>query len=197
MSTETLDHDMDFTDAQQSEADKRLYVTFFKDAVKNAAASVEAGRPIFEERDFIKIITPGSRDSMVAPVREGDSYTERFPAQWSRYKRNQDQNVSGTPLSQLPWMTVSQVAEFNAVGCKTAEQLVGMADAMAGKFMGFHQIKQRTQAYLDAAKDAAPALKLQAELEKRDAQIAQLQAQVAAMVAAKTSEQSAKVTPKG
>jgi hypothetical protein len=185
MSTETLDHAMDFTDNQQAEADKRLFVVFFKDAVKNAAASTEAGRPIFEERDFIRIITPGSRDSFVERVREGDQYTQRFPTQWARYKQNLDQTVTGTPLSQVPWLSIAQVAEFNAVGCKTVEQLVGMADAMAGKFMGFHQIKQRAQVYLDAAKEAAPALKLQAELEKRDEQIAQLQAQMATMMAAK------------
>lgn len=196
MSTETLDHAMDFTDAQQSEADRRLFVTFFKDAIKNVTASVEAGRPIFEERDFIRIVTPGSRDSVVARVREGDQYTMRFPTQWARYKQNLDQAVSGTPLSQVPWMSVAQVAEFNAVGCKTVEQLVGMSDAMASRFMGFHGVKNRLQAYLDAAKDAAPALKLQAELEKRDDQIAELKTMLEAMQATKKAEAQAKVTPK-
>jgi hypothetical protein len=93
-------------------------------------------------------------------------------------------------------MTVGQVAEFAAVGCKTVEQLVGMPDNLSQKFMGHHQIKQRAQVYLDAAKEAAPALKLQAELEKRDQQIAELKATVDAMMATKKAEQTAKVPAK-
>ena len=107
-----------------------------------------------------------------------------------------DQNVSGTPLSALTWLTQSQIAEYNALGCRTVEQLVGMSDSMASKFMGFHQIKQRAENFLSAANDAAPMLKMQAELEKRDEQIAELKQTVEALVAAKKAEQAAKVPAK-
>ena len=197
MSTATLDHALDFEQGQQAEADKRLFVTFFRDALKHEQKSIEAGRPIFEEHDFIKIIAPGSRDSIVARVRPGDQYTHRFGQQYARFKANQDQSVSGTPLTMLPWMSTAQIAEFNAVGCKTVEQLVGMPDQLSQKFMGHHQIKQRCQTFLEAATSAAPALKLQAELERRDEQIAELKATVDAMVAAQKAQTSAKVTPKG
>ena len=192
MSTTTLDHEMNFQDGQQTEADKRLYVTFFKDAVKNEFKTIEAGRPIFDEFDFIRIITPGSRDSYVTKVRANDGYTMRFPQQWARYKQNQDQNVTGTPLSAVPWLTTAQIAEFNSVGCKTVEQLVGMSDSLSGKFMGHHQTKQRAQLFLDAANNAAPALKLQAELEKRDEEIAELRKMVEAM----QTQHAPKVAPK-
>lgn len=167
---EAIDFAMNFDDGQQSEADKRLLVIFHKDVVKNEVKSVEAGRPIFDEIDLVKIITPGSRDSFVGDATE--QYQERFPRQWARYKAGQDQNIgNGTPLNMLPWMTVAQVAEFKAVGCHTAEQLVGMADSVSQKFMGHLQLKQRAQAYLDTAKDVAPILKLNSELEKRDRQL--------------------------
>ena len=196
MSTATLDYDLNFQDNQQTEADKRLFVQFFKDAVKNEIKSKEAGRPIFDEHDFVRVITPGSRDTVITRVADGSDYALRFHAQWARYKAGQNQDVSGTPLSQLPWMSVGQVAEFAAVGCRTVEQLVGMPDNLSQKFMGHHQIKQRAQVYLDAAKEAAPALKLQAELEKRDMEIAELRSMIEAMQAAKKAEQSAKVVPK-
>jgi hypothetical protein len=182
MSTDVLDFAMNFDDNQQTEADKRLLVAFFKDTVKNEAKSIEAGRPIFDEIDLVKIITPGSRDSFVGDATE--QYQERFRAQWERYKAGKTQSVSGTPLNQLPWLSVSQIAEFNAVGCQTVEQLVGMPDAMSQKFMGHHAIKQKALAYLDAATNAAPMLKMQAELDKRDEQIKELQAQMAAVIAA-------------
>ena len=169
---EAIDFAMNFDDGQQSEADKRLLVMFYKDVVKNEVKSIEAGRPVFDEIDLVKIITPGSRDSFVGDATE--QYQERFPRQWARYKAGQDQNIgNGTPLNLLPWMTVAQVAEFKAVGCHTVEQLVGMSDAISQKFMGHLQIKQRAQAYLDAAKDAAPILRLNAEVERRDQQLAE------------------------
>jgi hypothetical protein len=188
MSTATIDFEMNFQDNQQSEADKRLYVHFYKDATKNEFKSREAGRPIFDEFDYVKVITPGSRDTIVTRVADGSDYARRFPAAWARYKAGQEQGESGTPLSQLPWMSVGQVAELSAVGCKTVEQLVGMPDVLSQKFMGHHQLKQRAQVYLEASKNAAPALKLQAELEKRDLQIAELQAQVATLVASKPQQ---------
>jgi len=194
MSTATLDYDLNFQDNQQTEADKRLFVQFFKDAVKNEIKSKEAGRPIFDEHDFVRVITPGSRDTVITRVADGSDYALRFHAQWARYKAGQNQDVSGTPLSQLPWMSVGQVAEFAAVGCRTVEQLVGMPDNLSQKFMGHHQLKQRARVYLDAAKEAAPALKLQAELEKRDLEIAELRTMIEAMSASKKAEQTAKVT---
>jgi hypothetical protein len=179
MSTSTLDHELNFQDNQQSEADKRLLVVFYTEAVRNESKSIEAGRAIFDDIDHIKIITPGSRDSFVTEVNQ--SYIERFPQQWARYKAKQDQHVSGTLLSEIPWMTKSQIAELEAVGCRTAEQLVGMPDSLSSKFMGHHQLKARVQTFLDAAHDAAPALKLQAELEKRDAEIAELRGMIQSM----------------
>lgn len=190
MSTDTLDFALNFEDSQQAEADKKLLVLFFRDTVKNESKSIEAGRPIFDEIDLVKIITPGSRDSFIGDATP--EYQARFAGQWARYKAGKDQMTSGTPLSQLPWMTSAQVAEFNAVGCQTVEQLVGMPDALSQKFMGHHQIKQKAQAYLDTAAGMAPTMKLQAELEKRDEMITQLQSQVDALVAAHKQAQQAK-----
>lgn len=181
MSTDTLDFTMNFEQNEQSEADKKLVVIFYRDTVKNEPKSVDAGRPIFDEFDFVKILTPGSRDTFTGDATP--QYQERFPMQWARYKQGREQQSSGTPLNQLPWMSIGQVAEYNALNVHTVEQLVNMPDVLAQKFMGMHGIKQRAQLYLDAAKDAAPTQKLQAELQKRDEQIAELQQVVQAMLA--------------
>jgi hypothetical protein len=182
MSTDVLDFAMNFEAAEQDEADKKLLVLFYRDTVKNEPKSIDAGRPIFDEIDLVKIITPGSRDSFVGDATE--QYQQRFPRQWARYKAGRDQNAgSGTPLNMLPWMSIGQLAEFAAVGCHTVEQLVGMPDAVSQKFMGHLQIKQRAQQYLDAAKESAPRLRLQAEVEKRDEENKQLTAANAALMA--------------
>lgn len=180
MSTETLDFAMNFDDGQQNEADKKLLVIFYRDVQKNETKSTEQGRPIFDEIDVVKIISPGQRDSFVGDATE--QYQQRFPQQWARYKAGREQgDGSGTPLNMLPWMSMSAVAEFKALNCHTIEQLVGMPDSVSQRFMGHHQIKQRAQAYLDAAKDSAPLLKLNAELQKRDEQLQQQNELIVAM----------------
>jgi hypothetical protein len=190
----TLDFAMNFEDNQQADADKKLFVIFYKDAIKNEFKSTEAGRPIFDELDLVKIMTPGSRDTFVGDATE--QYQKRFPDQWARYKAGQDQSMSGTPLNVLPWLSIAQIAEFKAMSCHTVEQLVSIPDNVSQKFMGYHGIKQRAQQYLDAAKDSAPLLKMEAELQKRDEQIAELKATVDAMMAAKKAENTAKVPAK-
>lgn len=185
---DTLDFAMNFEENQQSEADKRLFVVFYSGAEKNEAKSLEAGRPIFDDTDYIKILAPGSRDGFAGIATP--EYQARFPQQWARYKAGKDQQASGngTPLNQLHWMTPAQVAEYNALNCFTIEQLINLPDSVAHRFMGYHNTKQRATAYLEAMTNAAPAMKLQAALEQRDQQIAELQEQVKALVAAKAVE---------
>lgn len=172
-----------YDDQSIHEDDKRLFVQFYMEPVKNAVKSAAEGRPIFDEVPMVKIITPGSRDVMV--TRANAQYQQRFPRQWEAFQRNIAQTVDGTPLEQVPFLTVSQVAELKALNVLSLEQLAGLSDAVLHRFMGAQKMKQQAQTYLDAAKSAAPMTQLMAELEKRDAQIAALQQQVEQLVAAK------------
>ena len=83
MSTDVLDFAMNFEDAQQAEADKKLLVAFYKGLEKNEFKSIEAGRPIFDEMDLIKIITPGSRDSFVGLATEEYCWFEGYTWQYA------------------------------------------------------------------------------------------------------------------
>lgn len=188
MPTQEIDFAMNFEAAEQSEADKKLLVMFYKGTEKNERKSAEEGRPIFDEFDYVKILTPGSKDSFTGDATP--DYQQRFPQQWARYKAGQSQDMAGTPLNLLPWLGIGQIAELNAVGCHTVEHLAGMSDALSQRFMGHHQMKQRAQQYLDAAKGNAPLLKMEAELQKRDEQIAELKAMVEAQ--AKANKTTAK-----
>jgi ABC-type enterochelin transport system substrate-binding protein len=61
--------------------------------------------------------------------------------------------------------------------------------------MGHHAIKQRAAAYLAAAKENAPTLKMEAELKKRDETIAELQETVNALLAREKAANAAKTPP--
>lgn len=175
MPTPTFDDEV-YEDSSRFKDDNRLYVKFFREAVQNIPRSAEEGRPIFVEVDMVSIRTPGSRDVLV--TRASEEYQHRFPKQWDRYKRDQEQTVEGTPLKEVPWLTVGQIAELNGVFVTTLEQLAAMPDNLAQKFMGSHQLRQRAQAMIDAAKQGAPLSKMQEELKQRDLQIAGLQDQL-------------------
>ena len=153
--------------------DERLFVQFSMEPEHNVTKSNEAGRPVYDEIEYIRIQVPGDKDNVVFRT----AYPEdrrRFPKQYAAFKQNQETPVSGTPLSVLPFLSKAQVMEFAVVGVKTAEQLMGMSDANGQRFMGIQELKKRIGNFLEAAAGAAPALKLQAELEKRDGEIATL-----------------------
>lgn len=179
MSTPEIDFAMNFDQNQQAEADKKLLVVFYRDAVQNHFKTIEAGRPIFDDVDMIRIHTPGSRDTTVGIA--DYSYQQRFPKQWAQYKQGIEQTQSGTPLDVVPWLTKAQVAELAAVNVKSVEQLAAMPDSVSQKFMNHHELKRQAENFLAAAKDAAPMLKMQEELRKRDETIEQLKKSIAAL----------------
>lgn len=157
--------------------DSRLYVSFSKVPVLNEAKTQEAGRPIYDEEDQITTRIPGDRFfSSVEKVR--DSHKRRFPTQWAAYSNGQAQSQSGTPLEVWPQMTVSMVATLKASGVSTVEQLAEMTDGNGQAIMGFHDLKRKAVAFLEAAKGEAANNKLAAELSKRDEEIEALKLQM-------------------
>jgi hypothetical protein len=164
----------------QEEANSRLVVEFSLEPLKDEEKSAAEGRPIYVDHEWIKIRIPGDKDNNVSrAIRAGDK--ERFPQHWAAFQNKTKVVLEGTVLEEIPFLTKSQVLEFNGMGVRTAEQLVGMADSNTQKIMGYQSLKTRVNTYLEAAKGAAPALKLQAELEKRDAEIDMLKQMVATL----------------
>ena len=153
-----------FDQNREHEGDNRLFAVFYADTEVNAEKSLEAGRPIHDNVDLIKIIVPGQKDSMVSKATF--EYQQRFPKQWAQYKQNASQIGTGTPLSELAFLTRAQVADLKAINVHTAEQLAGMNDSTSHNLMGFHAIKDRARAYIEAAAGNAPILKLQAQIDE-------------------------------
>ncbi len=161
--------------------DARLHVEFHRKPVLNNFKSQEAGRAIYEEKDFVRIHIPGDKNNVVdRPVDAIDE--QRFADRLAKWRANQKQAVDGTPLSALPSMTPGKVAEYEYFNIKTVEQLAGASDSLGQKFMSFHADKQRAKAFIDVAKGNAPIEQMNAELAKRDAEIENLKAQMSALM---------------
>lgn len=163
--------------------DNKLYVQFYVRPVMNNFKSSEAGRPIFEEKEYIRIVIPGdSKTTVDCPA--DFSFQQRFPQQYDKFKRGLEQAVDGTPLEMWPQMTVGLCAELKAMNVSTVEQLASLDDGKAQRIMGSFDLRRRAQAFLDAAKGEAVNNKMAMELEKRDSEIALLKQQMEQLIEA-------------
>lgn len=153
--------------------DQNLYVRFFNHPKRDAEASVEAGRPIFHDTEYVSIMVPGDKTSIVerpADVRD----RERFPKHYAAFKNNDEEILDGTPLEAWPGLARSEVEELRYFNIRTVEQLANVSDVHAQKFLGINTLRRRAEAFLEASAGNAATEKLAAELEIRDNQIAAL-----------------------
>lgn len=162
--------------------DDKLYVEFMREPVMHPGKSREAGRAIYEERDFVRIHVPGDKTTVcVEPMHEINMF--RFRSRYEKWKAGQAEAVTGTPLSALPGMSPAKVEEYKFFKIVTIEQLAEANDQMGQKFMSFQGDKQRAKAFIEATKGNAPIEHMNNELQKRDAEIENLKSMVEALQA--------------
>ena len=190
-------------------ADARLQVRFYKRAVQQEQETMDAGRPIYKEFDFVHICVAGDT------LTEIDTYVLnnhklRFPIQWAQYQNRvgaDDQEVVGTPVSEWPIVSKSQAEELRALKFHTVEAIAGASDAQLQRMgmaagMSPYAFRDKAKAFLNLATNAAETDKreteinaLKEELAKKDletakikaetdAKLAQMQDQMAAILAA-------------
>ena len=182
-----IDRNMAFRSDGQKVAqmgDDKLYVNFYTRSVRNEAKSLEAGRAIFEEQTYINIKLPGDKHNDVNRV----AYPEdimRFPIHYERFRKNMEQ-VVGTPLTAVPFLTDPQVQEYKALYIRTVEQLAGLPDVQCQKIFGSVAHKQQAVAWLESFK-GADRLRQEFETEKAETakMIASLNEQLAKLQGAK------------
>lgn len=182
------------------ESTKHLHITFFSEAVENKAKSLEAGRPIYEDREFVRIKFAGDKHrELVAPadqcaIRHPETnqpwaYKDRFPKHYEAFKAGQSYVGDGTPLSELPFLTESKRAELRAVSIHTAEALANLDGALLARLgMGGRALKDQATAWLEKAAGSATDTRYAAENAELKEQMKRLQEQVAALATGKPTE---------
>lgn len=152
-----------------------LHVEFYIDSVKMEFKSEEAGRPIHEDVEFVRIMFPGDKNSIIERQASKQDI-DKFPLEYARFKNGlkEEEQASGTPLKQWPAMSRSLVKDFAAFNIHTVEQLAILSDQGKQAFgMGATEWCAKAKAYLASAGDSATAQKYAAENEalKRDMQV--------------------------
>ncbi len=174
MDIASFDH-TDFESNQQNKADEKLLVKFYIKARPDKETTLKEGRACFKDVEYIDIRIPGSRDGVGRPATPRDK--ARFPRHYAAFKERTDgELIEGTMLIEWPLIGRSQAEELSFFNCKTVEQLAGMDDSRCGSFMGIQVLKQKAKEWLERATEEAPAIRLQEELNVRDAKIEEQEA---------------------
>jgi hypothetical protein len=169
--------------------DDKLFVKFFTKAVMNPLASTNAGRPIFDEVDYIEIRIPGSQLTAVSAPVTDFNYMERFGNKYNHWKKENKDMISGTPIESWPYMLgkVGQVAELKAQNIHTVEQLAGIDDAWKIKIMGGQELSKRAAEWIQSTSGTDAQLStLAAENDAMKNQLAVMQQQMAELLAQNT-----------
>jgi hypothetical protein len=195
--------------SDEQNADSRLQVRFYKRAVKQEQETLDAGRDIYKEFDFVHICVAGDTLTEIDTFAL-NNHKVRFPIQWAQYQNRvgeDDQEVVGTPVSEWPLVSKSQAEELRALKFKTVESVAGASDAQLQRMgmaagMSPYAFRDKARAFLNLATNAAETDKREAEINalkeelakkeletakmkaETEAKFAQMQEQMAAVLAA-------------
>ena len=188
-------------DSDTQGADARLAVQFYKKSVKQDIASDEAGRPIFKEFDFVRIMIPGDNLTEIDTYAQ-ESHKQRFPRQWAHYQNQvaNHEDIIGTPLDQWPQVTRSQADELRGLKFHTVESIADCSDQQLQRIgmvagMSPYNFRLKAKAFLNLATDSAEVAHREAEMQalsqendkikaETDAKLAAMQEQMSALLAA-------------
>ena len=182
-------------------ADSRLAVQFYKKSMKQEDASNEAGRPIFKEFDFVRIMIPGDNLTEIDTYAQ-ESHKQRFPRQWAHYQNQTagHEDIVGTPLDQWPQVTRSQAEELRGLKFYTVEAIADCSDQQLQRIgmvagMSPHNFRLKAKAFLNLANDSAEVAQRESELQalkeenakitaETEAKLSKMQEQMEALLAA-------------
>jgi hypothetical protein len=181
-------------------ADSRLAVTFYKRSMKQDDASIEAGRPIFKEFDFIRICVPG--DSLTEiDTYANEGHKARFPRQWAHYQNQvgTQETIIGTPLEEWTIISRSQAEELKGIKFHTVEAIANASDLQLQRIgmiagMNPYSFRDKAKAFLNLADKVGETNQREEELAKlkqeneaikaeSDAKLAKMQEQMDALMA--------------
>ena len=168
-------------EAWTAETRGKMAVFFHTVQEPNEFKSRQAGRPIFDEKVYIKKLVPGDQYLTIdREVRESDK--DQFPQQWARWLQTRENVVSGTPIALWPELTETQKAEFAAIKIQTIDQFANLPDSMGARIMGFNELREKARAFIAASSSTASSLQqidaMQSIINQQKEQMEALQAQM-------------------
>jgi hypothetical protein len=156
-------------------------IEFFQDAIQNNKKTKDEGRPVFDDKDFIRIQTPGDTHTVIVRIAT-EQDKKRFPKCWNAYQQGQQMSQEGTPLEQWNLISRSQTLELKHKGIATVETLVQVSDTNLQKMgPGYIQLRNSARQYLESSADLAKATQAARERDEAIEKMALMQEQIDAL----------------
>lgn len=178
-----------------------LHIEFFIEAVHNKRESSKQGRPIYDDIEKVRIRLAGDPKSvLVAPAHSASSarnpetnerltYAQLHYKHYEAFKKDEEYKGSGTPLSELTFLTASKRKELAGLNIHTAEALAGLDGANLNRLgMGGRELKTQAEAWLSNASGSADVVRLSAENEALKARLDAMEAMMNGAKPALTQE---------
>lgn len=171
-------------DFRSGAGDEKLLVVFYMSILQDEMKSVEKGRPIFHDAEFVRIYIPGDKTSVVdRPAFEMDR--RRFALQYAKFKQGIDEEdqISGTPLKEWPLVTRAQVQEFKYFHVLTVEHLAEARDDVKRQVPGMTQLSQQARIWLEKTNATAAVAMASQKIDEQANKISVLERTVAELCA--------------
>lgn len=174
------------------EKTRPAYVRFEKVPTEDRAASIQAGRTVMKDVDYVVITAVGTKDEVPREcsswlpyikqqVQEGRlpaAHYEHYVRSYEAWKKNEELPVDGTPLKVWPVITPAQLKNCLAANVRTVEDLAAInAEATQRIGMGAQELKLKAVTWLKASKDVGAVVQNNSALMT---EVARLKAQLAA-----------------
>lgn len=168
-----------FLPGAKQEDDSALIPTFFVDKKLMGLKSKEAGKPVYEDREYCKIMIKG-QDKQIVVHEVDNKIKERFPIAYLAFQRSKPLPVIGTPIELLPGVGPSLAHHLKGMNLRTVEDVAGITDenVLSAMGAGARDLVKRSRAWLEQTSEKS--LTLQAQIEEKDAENLALKEQIAA-----------------
>jgi hypothetical protein len=161
---------------------KGVTPVFFIEPVLDEKATEAAGAVRYFEQEMIRIHVAGDMLNVhCSPVLA--EHKERFAEHYAKWKSKGSRHIDGTPLKNWPMIPAIRIAEFEAMGIFSVENLSDVSDNNILKLVDGRVWREKAIAWLANAKGSGATVKLAAENERMKTDMEELRKQIAELSA--------------
>lgn len=156
----------------------RPHVRFETRSAEDRAASIEAGKKVYKDLDWVIITPPGGKDVVenhaeqwLANIRDraqvgqyDPEWVEAFSKMYGMYKEGKELPEDGTPLRMCTTLfTPAEIQNCLGANVRTLEMLASANEEALGRIgMGARALKTRAQESIKVGENAGGAMKVEA-----------------------------------
>lgn len=195
-----------------SREERPAHVWFERVAIEDKAASLQQGRYVAKDVDYVNVTPAYSKDCFRSKVEswmenvERDVQAGRTPERWAehwkesyrRWQNGQEMPLTGTPIRGWGVISPAQQETLIRMNCLTVEDLADTnEEGMRRIGMGALDLRNKAKAWLATVQDHGPVTIKMAELEKENANLTTQVGTLMEQVMALSSQVKAMSGPQG